>query len=520
MSLGLSGISSLAYTGTNVATPAPMYTFGRAPTSNDNQNFNVGSFWLDTSMEVLYFLASLAGGVANWVNISSSGGSGITTILTDSGMATESGGAVSIIGGSNILTSGSTSIVTVSLTGSPVFSGNLTVNGNLHVLGDTTLDGAITFAGLNHVGVLQTNGSGVVTSTTGTNGQVLIGGGTAPTWANITAGNAISITNGANSIAVNVTNGTNGQVLIGGGASPTWANITSTGGTIAITNGPNSINIEDTGTDTLIDLPDTTSPTVGVLRINSLPFLHAYPGTANNNVWLGRAGSTFQSVAGSERNTCIGVQAGNGIISLADNTIVGYNAGASVNGSNNVLVGSSAGSNYTANESNNICIRSVGTAGENLAIHIGDQSGSTATTCFIGGISGVAVVGPSVQVNAQGKLGVNVSSIRFKEHVKDMSSSSDSIYKLRPVTFIYKHDEDKVKQFGLIAEEVNEVLPELVFYDDRGKPLGLRDHQLPALLLNEIQKQQRTIKEQQKAITNLIDRMVSIEEKLLDLQSV
>ena len=101
-----------------------------------------------------------------------------------------------------------------------------------------------------------------------------------------------------------------------------------------------------------------------------------------------------------------------------------------------------------------------------------------------------------------------------------MSSSSDSIYKLRPVTFIYKHDEDKVKQFGLIAEEVNEVLPELVFYDDRGKPLGLRDHQLPALLLNEIQKQQRIIKEQQKAITNLIDRMVSIEEKLLDLQSV
>jgi hypothetical protein len=432
-------------------------------------------------MEVLYFLASLAGGVANWVNISSSGGSGVTTIFTDSGMATESGGAVSIIGGPNILTSGSTSIVTVSLTGSPVFSGNLTVNGNLHVLGTTTLDGTTTLAGLNHVGVVQTNGSGVLSSTTGTNGQVLIGGGTAPT----------------------------------------WANLTSTGGTVTITNGANSINLEASGSETLIDLPDTISPTIGVLRINSLPFVHAYPGTANNNVWLGRAGSTFQSVAGqSERNTCIGVQAGNGIQTFADSVCVGYNAGASVNGANNVLIGSGAGSNYTANESSNICIRSVGVAGENLAIHIGDQSGSTATSCFIGGISGVAVVGPSVQVNAQGKLGVNVSSIRFKEHVKDMSSTSEAIYKLRPVTFIYKHDEDKVKQFGLIAEEVNEVLPELVFYDDRGKPLGLRDHQLPALLLNEIQKQQRIIKEQQKAITNLIDRMVSIEEKLLDLQSV
>src|SRR5207249_2258464 len=124
----------------------------------------------------------------------------------------------------------------------------------------------------------------------------------------------------------------------------------------------------------------------------------------------------------------------------------------------------SAGSNLTTG-SNNIDIGNKGVVGESAKIRIGTKGTHNGT--FIAGISGVAVSGVQVVVNSSGKLGVAGSSARFKEQVKPMDKASEAILKLKPVTFRYKDelDPDKVPQFGLIAEEVEKVNPELVVRD-------------------------------------------------------
>jgi len=98
-----------------------------------------------------------------------------------------------------------------------------------------------------------------------------------------------------------------------------------------------------------------------------------------------------------------------------------------------------------------------------------------------------------VIVNGGGRLGTTTSSIRFKEDVRDLGAASDDLMKLRPVTFRYK--ESDLQEYGLIAEEVAKVYPELVVNDDQGRPLMIRSQLLDPLLLNEIQKQRCEIEE-------------------------
>jgi hypothetical protein len=103
-----------------------------------------------------------------------------------------------------------------------------------------------------------------------------------------------------------------------------------------------------------------------------------------------------------------------------------------------------------------------------------------------------------VLVNASGTLGTTTSSIRFKQDVRDMQGASDVLLKLRPVVFRYRAEavgaeEAKATQYGLIAEEVEQVAPELVALDAEGKPYSVKYHVLTSLLLNELQKQERVI---------------------------
>ncbi len=122
-------------------------------------------------------------------------------------------------------------------------------------------------------------------------------------------------------------------------------------------------------------------------------------------------------------------------------------------GSNNTSLGFLAGQNLTTG-SNNIDIGAnvVGAASEANTIRIGKQGTQKAT--FVAGISGVAVTGSTVVVNASGKLGVATSSARFKEAIKPMDKVSEAVLALKPVTFRYKEeiDPDGIPQFGLIAE--------------------------------------------------------------------
>ncbi len=99
-------------------------------------------------------------------------------------------------------------------------------------------------------------------------------------------------------------------------------------------------------------------------------------------------------------------------------------------------------------------------------------------------------------INSSNELHTLVSSMRFKQDVRDMGETSEMLAKLRPVTFRYRENVatgEDVPEYGLIAEEVAEIAPELVAYDEEGRPYSVRYHVLPSLLLNEMQRQQRTI---------------------------
>ena len=175
-------------------------------------------------------------------------------------------------------------------------------------------------------------------------------------------------------------------------------------------------------------------------------------------------------------------------------------------GTNNVALGYEAGSAYTSNESNNIVIGSNGVAGDgSVANHGVIRIGTVGsqTTCFIQGIYGQVTTptGSQVFVESNGQLGTVVSSRRFKENIAPMSEESvNALCALEPVAFSYKSDTEHKKQFGLIAEQVEEVLPELVVYDQDGKPYSVAYHVLPSMLLALVQRQQKDFDAQQRLI--------------------
>src|SRR5207248_2038976 len=147
--------------------------------------------------------------------------------------------------------------------------------------------------------------------------------------------------------------------------------------------------------------------------------------------------------------------------------------------------------------SNNIDIGAAGATGESGKIRIGTKGTQNAT--FIAGISGKTVAnGVGVIVNANGQLGTVQSSARYKDGIKPMDEASEAILALNPVTFHHKEDLDpeKIPQFGLIAEEVEKVNPDLVVRDEDGKIMTVRCDAVNAMLLNEFLKEHREVDEQ------------------------
>ena len=119
------------------------------------------------------------------------------------------------------------------------------------------------------------------------------------------------------------------------------------------------------------------------------------------------------------------------------------------------------------------------------------------TTTFIAGIRGVTTGvadALAVVIDSAGQLGTTNSSRRVKTDIHDLGDQSRALHQLRPVSFRYRsHPPDGPLEYGLIAEEVAEIYPELVVRDTDGQPSGVRYHVLPAMLLNELQRQQRVI---------------------------
>ena len=170
-------------------------------------------------------------------------------------------------------------------------------------------------------------------------------------------------------------------------------------------------------------------------------------------------------------------------------------------GNNNIGLGGGAGGMLTTG-SNNIDIGNAGAGGESNKIRIGTNG--THTNTFIAGISGVTVAnGAGVIIDTRGHLGTVVSSERFKDAIKPMDKASEAILALKPVTFRYKHelDPDGIPQFGLVAEQVEKVNPDLVARDEQGKPYTVRYEAVNAMLLNEFLKEHRKVQELQATMT-------------------
>ena len=187
------------------------------------------------------------------------------------------------------------------------------------------------------------------------------------------------------------------------------------------------------------------------------------------------------------------------------NTAVGSFALQATTGSDNIALGNAAGLNLTTGN-NNIDIGNRGVAGESNTIRIGDVDQART---FIAGISGARVTGAPVSVNAGGQLGVAPSSARFKDEIKPMDKTSEAILALKPVTFHYKKDldPDGIPQFGLVAEELARVNPDLVVRDAEGKPYTVRYDAVNAMLLNEFLKEHRKVQDLESALEQLTARL-------------
>ncbi|HJW38899.1 MAG TPA: tail fiber domain-containing protein [Candidatus Udaeobacter sp.] len=186
---------------------------------------------------------------------------------------------------------------------------------------------------------------------------------------------------------------------------------------------------------------------------------------------------------------------GTGNTAVGNSTLVN-----SITGDFNIALGVFAGQNITGN--NNLDIGNGGLAGESDTIRIGNPSN---TRAFIAGTFGVTTGGAAIPVliDAMGQLGTVSSSRRFKNEIKPMDSASESILGLKPVTFHYKSDKAGTPQFGLIAEEVAAVNPNLVMRDDKGEIYTVRYDAVNAMLLNEFLKEHRKVEQQEATIAQL-----------------
>jgi trimeric autotransporter adhesin len=192
------------------------------------------------------------------------------------------------------------------------------------------------------------------------------------------------------------------------------------------------------------------------------------------------------------------------------NTAVGSDAlNANKTGSYNVALGQYAGSNLTTG-SYNIDIGNDGVAGESGTTRIGTASNQTAI--YVAGIVSTHLIGSPVFVTSTGQLGVLPSSERYKTAIASMDQEWTKLQQLRPVTYHLKIDPQGALQYGLIAEEVDKVFPDLVIRNESGEIEGVRYDELAPILLKEVQQQQRVLADQK-------EKLATDDQKLADQAS-
>ena len=295
--------------------------------------------------------------------------------------------------------------------------------------------------------------------------------------------------NGLNALFGNTTGSSNTASGLQALESNTTGSNNTANGTRALTENTTGNNNTASGFDALV------SNTTGVNNT-----ANGFNALLNNTIGRNNTAEGLQAL----NNNTMGINnAGVGVNALFSNTTGNLNVALGVNslqrnttGSSNIALGVNAGGNLTIGNSN-IDIGNAGVAAEANTTRVGTQG--TQRRAFIAGINGTAVTGSPVVVNASGQLGVAASSERFKDEIKPMNNVSEAILALQPVTFRYKKtiDPDRVPQFGLVAEEVAKVNPDLVARDAKGEVYTVRYEAVNAMLLNEFIKEHRKNEEQE-----------------------
>jgi hypothetical protein len=367
-----------------------------------------------------------------------------------------------------------------------IFSGNFTMTGGQNtVVGNFSLTSNTT--GFDNTATGQSSlGSNTTGSGNTANGRSALALNT--TGANNTA-------SGRNSLFSNTSGGFNTALGHGALSSNTTGGSNTAAGGNALLNNITGTNNTASGTSAMQNNSDGNQ--------NSA---YGSGALAFNTVGNGNTASGFFALTG---NTTGINNTGDGRSAMANNTTGGNNTGSgfqalafNTTGSNNIALGANAGVQLTTG-SFNIAIGHPGGAAEGNTTRIGD---SNQTRTFISGIRGVSTgsaSGVTVLIDVNGQLGTVSSSRRFKDDIDDMSVASSALMKLRPVTFHYKSDKSlsgRTLQYGLIAEEVADIYPGLVAHSADGQVETVLYQFLPSMLLNEYQKQQRTIEAQKAEI--------------------
>jgi hypothetical protein len=274
-------------------------------------------------------------------------------------------------------------------------------------------------------------------------------------------------------------------------ANGTFALYSNTGGYWNTANGGNALENNTTGND-------NTATGVTALVSNT---------TGDGNTAVG-ASALSHNMTGSH-NTAMGEDALIGNTINNNSTAVGWRALFNVTGDRNIGLGREAGLH-------------VGMA--NNVICIGIQGDTVSNSCFIGNIRDVTTAqndAVPVLIDSKGQLGTASSSRRFKREIQPMNKASEAILALKPVTFHYQSDKTNRPEFGLIAEEVAEVNPDLVVRDENGEIYTVRYDAVNAMLLNEFLKAYRkmeeqgaTIAKQQKQIDALTRGLQKVSDQL------
>lgn len=288
---------------------------------------------------------------------------------------------------------------------------------------------------------------------------------------------AVFIDNNGQLGTVGGSGGSGITTLDGDGGSATGATVTLAG------NGTGYITTSATGSTVSFSLGNClgTNTFIGIGSGNQSL-------SGADNIGLGQVLSALTTGAA---NISIGSGSSGGINTGSDNIIIGNNTANGISsGSANTLIGNGAGFNYTGTENSNIILGDVvGVTSETNTIRIGNTASTKFFTTGVYGVTTGSVTTSPVIIDNNGQLGTVVSSRKFKENIKDMGEMSHNVLHLRPVTFDLRDRPSVPQQWGLIAEEVDEIFPDLVSRDDQGHPHSVRYHDMPVLLLNELKNQ-------------------------------